>query len=71
MSEKNRICNTTAQARKGDIIALLAGGRLSYVLRHVGNGYQYIGTAYVHDFTDAAAYTDTSPEEVDEEVRLV
>jgi hypothetical protein len=71
ISEKNRICNTTAQARKGDIIALLAGGRLSYVLRHVGNGYQYIGTAYVHDFTDAAAYTDTSPEEVDEEVRLV
>ncbi|KAH8598539.1 heterokaryon incompatibility protein-domain-containing protein [Bisporella sp. PMI_857] len=71
ITEDGRFCNVAAQARRGDVIALLAGGRKSYVLRPTGNKYMYVGTAYVHDFANGVAYKEVSPEEVDEEIRLI
>ncbi|EPE35624.1 hypothetical protein GLAREA_11324 [Glarea lozoyensis ATCC 20868] len=71
LSQDNQVFNTTCQAREGDVVALLAGGNLSYILRLVEERYVYIGDAYARHLKDGAAYEGMSPEEVDEEIRLI
>ncbi|KAH6662497.1 heterokaryon incompatibility protein-domain-containing protein [Halenospora varia] len=71
ITENEEFCNVTGRAQQDDVIALLAGGELAYVLRAVGDKYQYIGDAYVHEFVDGDAYKDVSPEEVDVEIRII
>jgi hypothetical protein len=71
ISGQRRICNATGKVRTGDVIAILAGGRDEYLLRPVGENYQYVGTVWTGDLADGAAYKDVSPEEVDYEIQLV
>lgn len=71
VSEHNRVCNVTHRAKEGDVIAILAGGHRAFVLRPVGENYQYVGTAWVDGIMNGELYKDVSPEEVDYEIRLV
>ncbi|KAH8651911.1 heterokaryon incompatibility protein-domain-containing protein [Tricladium varicosporioides] len=71
ITESDDICNVTGRAQQGDVLALLAGGELAYILRPFGDKYQYIGSAYHHEFVNGAAYRDMSPEEVDQEIQIV
>jgi hypothetical protein len=49
-------------AKVGDCIAVLAGGRLPFVLRPTGNHYRLVGPCYVHGIMDGEAF----PENLDE-----
>jgi hypothetical protein len=71
LSDKNEVFNTTGHAREGDVVALLAGGDLSYILRPVVDNYLYVGDAYARHLKDDQAYERISPEEVDVEIRLM
>lgn len=71
ISEKMRICNTTGKARSGDVVAILGGGRMPYILRPAGHNYQYVGTAWIEDLVDGELYKYESPNDVDHEIRLV
>jgi len=73
ISRQQWICNTTGQVKSGDAIAVLEGGYRAFVLQSMENTgtYRYIGTAYVPRFMNGEAYKDKSPEEIDEEIRLV
>jgi hypothetical protein len=46
----------------GDCIAVLAGGRLPFVLRPIGDHYRLVGHCYVHGIMDGEAF----PENLDE-----
>jgi Heterokaryon incompatibility protein (HET) len=70
ITETGEFCNITGRACRGDVIALLAGGDVAYVLRPVGNIFRYIGTAYVHELADAAAYAELDKDKVDKEIRI-
>jgi len=37
-----------ATAQKGDLVCILFGGNIPFILRRVGPGYELIGQAYVH-----------------------
>ena len=71
LSDENRVCNVIGHAKEGDVVALLAGGRLAYVLRPVGDKYVYVGDAYVNGYANGAMYKDKSSAEVDREIRLI
>ncbi|PMD31075.1 HET-domain-containing protein [Hyaloscypha variabilis F] len=71
ISGQKKICNATGKVQTDDVIAILAGGRHGYLLRPVGENYQYVGTVWTGDLADGAAYKDVSPEEVDYEIQLV
>jgi hypothetical protein len=71
LSEENQCFKAVRGTRKGDVIALLEGGDLAYVLRPVGHRYRYIGNAYAHDFRDEKAYEGIDPADVDEEIRII
>jgi hypothetical protein len=71
ISEQKRVCNATGKVQTGDVIALLAGGLHAYLLRPAGDNYQYVGTVWMEELANGAAYKDVSPEEIDYEIRLV
>lgn len=71
ISEQKRFCNATCKARSGDLIAVLAGGTVLFLLRPSGDNYQYVGTVWAEDLVDSALYKDVSPDEVDYDIRLV
>lgn len=71
ISEQKRFCNATGKARPGDLVAVLAGGRMVYLLRPAGDNYQYVGTLWIEDLVDGALYKDVLPHDVDYEIRLV
>jgi hypothetical protein len=54
-------------AKAGDIVALLKGGRVPFVLRSRGGPRELIGTSYVHGITNGEAFD----EELCEPVHLV
>ncbi|PMD43910.1 HET-domain-containing protein [Hyaloscypha variabilis F] len=43
----------------GDFIALLAGGRLPFILRPTGDHYCFVGPCYVHGIMNGEAFPDT------------
>jgi len=44
------------QAKNGDMIALLSGGRLPFVFRPVGNHFRVIGGCYMHGYMKGEAW---------------
>lgn len=58
MARNRQFCQTErsymgwvpGNSKEGDVICLLEGGRLPYVLRwnNTGTGFQFIGEAYIH-----------------------
>jgi hypothetical protein len=49
-------------AKVGDCIAVLAGGRVPFVLRPIGDHYRFVGPCYVHGIMHGEAF----PENLDE-----
>ena len=49
-------------AEEGDLICLLAGGEVPFILRSKGESlYQFIGESYVHGIMDGSAWNDSRP----------
>jgi Heterokaryon incompatibility protein (HET) len=71
VTERNRIVNFTFKAAVGDSIALLQAGRCPFVLRPVGETFQYVGDVCVPGIMYGEAYDGLDPEKVDHAVRLV
>ncbi len=67
------LCLAPATARAGDLITVLLGGRLLYVLRPIKDKgrYIFIGTAYVHGFMEGEAVRSPNWEQELETFRLV
>jgi hypothetical protein len=49
-------------SRVGDCIAILAGGRLPFVLRPTGDHYCFIGPCYVHGIMNGEAFPENLEE---------
>lgn len=71
ITKKERVCNVSGRAKLSDVIAVLAGGLTPYVLRSVGDMYQYIGTAYVPGTENGSLYEEKNPEDIDYEIRII
>lgn len=65
------ICNSSGKTREGDVVAILAGAKAPYVLRPVGDKYQFVGDIWMEGLMNGAAYKDVKPEDVDYEIRLI
>ncbi|KAK0254812.1 hypothetical protein LTR12_001921 [Friedmanniomyces endolithicus] len=48
------------EADEGDLIVILRGGRLPFVVRPVAHGFRLIGPAYVHGIMNGEAYDEES-----------
>ena len=63
MNKNRRFCSTTdgriglvpRSAAAGDVICVLYGGRVPYVLRPCKDGYTLIGECYIHGLMDGEA----------------
>ncbi|KAK5689840.1 hypothetical protein LTR97_012599 [Elasticomyces elasticus] len=58
-------------ARPGDIVAVLRGGDFPYVLRSLGEEYQYIGTAYMRDIMRGEAVAEAQAKGLEEQEFVV
>jgi hypothetical protein len=58
LSESGRMGWIPENAIRGDVIAVLTGGRVPFVLRPVENGYRLLGGAYVQGIMDGEVMTD-------------
>lgn len=64
-----RISFVPKNSREGDVIAVLAGGRVPIVLRPENDHYTVIGDAYIHGIMDGEAVEDCNGELHDLELR--
>jgi hypothetical protein len=48
VTEASHLCLAPQDVREGDVVSILVGGRILYILRPVPNGYRYIGEAFIH-----------------------
>lgn len=67
------LCSAPAAARAGDLVTVLLGGRVLYVLRPTKDEgrYVFVGTAYVHGFMQGEAVRSLKWEHELETFRLV
>ncbi|KAG4442145.1 hypothetical protein IFR05_002358 [Cadophora sp. M221] len=62
-TENSRLGQGMRSIRKGDIVCILDGGELPYVIRRVDDGqYQFIGSCYVHGLMNGEAYSKDDPD---------
>lgn len=59
MTQKQYLGLTSEHVQAGDIIAILVGGQLPFVLRKVHSHYILIGEAYVHGIMDGEAVAES------------
>ncbi|KAF2473585.1 uncharacterized protein BDR25DRAFT_386379 [Lindgomyces ingoldianus] len=45
-----------AECREADIVAVVSGGSMPYVLRPTNGGYMLVGDPYVHGIMDGEAF---------------
>jgi hypothetical protein len=57
VSHRSYFGRAPLQAMKGDIIAVLLGGTVHFLLRQDGNHYRLIGDCYVHGIMDGELFT--------------
>jgi hypothetical protein len=70
ISSRSPICTTASgylaavpcTSEVGDCIALLAGGRVPFVLRPIGGHYSFIGPCYVHGIMKGEAFPENLEE---------
>jgi hypothetical protein len=55
VTQKQYLGLTSEHVEAGDMIAILMGGQLPFVLREVHNHYILIGEAYIHGIMDGEA----------------
>jgi hypothetical protein len=69
----SHLCLAPSAARAGDLVTVLLGGRLLYVLRPTKDEgrYSFIGTTYVHGFMEGEAVQTPNWEQELETFRLV
>jgi hypothetical protein len=61
-TEKGYLAAVPFVTKVGDFIAVLAGGRVPFVLRPIGDHYRLVGPCYVHGIMNGEAF----PENLDE-----
>jgi Heterokaryon incompatibility protein (HET) len=71
VTEDERVCLSPPDAKAGDLVVLLEGGSVLYILRPLENGkYTHIGDAYVHGEMSGESL-EIATEESFEEFRIV
>lgn len=69
--ESGYLCNVSGRAQCGDVVALLQGGNLAYVLRPVGDRFRFVGTIYICGYANGAAYAGVDKDSVDQDIAMV
>jgi hypothetical protein len=57
---KHCLALTSEHVEAGDVVVILNGGQLPFILREVNNHYILIGEAYVHGIMDGEAVPGAS-----------
>ena len=65
-TREGRIGWGAEQVREGDVVGVLDGGSVPFVLRRVETGFEVVGDAFVHGIMDGEAASGKM-----EEIRLV
>jgi hypothetical protein len=55
----------------GNLVALLQGGIVAYVLRPVGDRFRFMGTIYVCEYANGTAYTGLDRNLVYQDIAIV
>jgi hypothetical protein len=62
ITAKGYLASVPWTAKAGDVIAVLTGGTMPFVLRPVGNYYRLVGHCYVHGIMNGEAFPDDQNE---------
>jgi hypothetical protein len=71
VTTSGRICLTPSETRVGDSVAILYGGRTPYVLRPVGEDFEFVGESYVHGLMKGEALKDPNFQSTVRKIRLI
>jgi hypothetical protein len=72
VTENKRLCLVPSEARVGDNVAILLGGKTTYILRPIeGDRFEFLGEAYVHGLMNREALKDDNFQKRIREIRLV
>jgi hypothetical protein len=71
VTTSGRICLTPSETRVGDSVAILYGGRTPYVLRPVGENFEFVGESYVHGLMKGEALKDPNFQSTVRKIRLI
>lgn len=69
-----RVCNVMNEVRDGDVIVALQGWSRGFFALRPGDGgdaYRVVGEAWVSGLMDGQAYHESSPEELDFDIKIV
>jgi hypothetical protein len=58
LTERGMLANVPAAAQPGDIVAVLLGGNLPYLLRSCGGNFKLVSDCYVHGLLDSEAFVE-------------
>jgi len=58
ITERGRAAIVPPKTQKGDVIALLAGARMPFLLRPCGKAFELIGCCYVHGLMEGGDFDD-------------
>jgi hypothetical protein len=71
VTTSGRICLTPSETRVGDSVAILYGGRTPYILRPIGDDFEFIGESYVHGLMKGEAVEDPNFQKIVRKIRLI
>jgi len=54
MTQNNQMCNANSKTEMGDVVALLHGGSVPFVLRPDKDCFKFVGDAYVQELMGVA-----------------
>jgi hypothetical protein len=58
LTKRGMLANVPAAAQPGDIVAVLLGGNLPYLLRPCGGNFELVSDCYVHGLLDGEAFVE-------------
>lgn len=69
VTEEGTMGMATPNTKAGDVVCILFGGRLPFVLRQESNHWTVVGNAYVHGFMDVSEAQSRVPNPADVHIR--
>ena len=71
VTTSGRLCLAPFNARVDDKVAILYGGKTPYVLRPVGDDFEFVGESYVHGLMKGEALEDPKFQSTVRKIRLI
>lgn len=71
VTKNSRLCLAPSETRVGDSVAIFYGGRTAYILRPVGEDFEFLGEAYIHGLMKGEALEDTTFQMSVQKIRLI